>query len=99
MGSIGDNRLGGWYGYRASKAALNMIVRTGAIERARTHPRSVVVALHPGTVDTTLSRPFGGAAKGRPPAVAAAQLLGVLDGLGPADSGGFRAYDGAPLPW
>lgn len=58
VGSIGDNRLGGWYGYRASKAALNMLVRTLAIERARTHPGAICLALHPGTVDTPLSAPF-----------------------------------------
>ena len=99
VGSIGDNRLGGWYGYRASKAALNMLVRTAAVELARVQPRSIVVALHPGTVDTRLSRPFGGAVRGRSPSIAAAELLRVLDGLTADDSGGFRAYDGAVLPW
>ena len=99
VGSIGDNRLGGWYGYRASKAALNMIVRTAAIELARTTPEAVVAALHPGTVDTALSRPFGGERIGTPAALCAAQLLAVLDSLRPADSGCFVAYDGTRLPW
>jgi len=90
VGSIGDNRIGGWVGYRASKAALNQIVRTLAIELARTNPNAVLVALHPGTVDTALSAPFQrGAAADRlfTPAVAAAHLLGVLDRLAASDSG------------
>lgn len=99
VGSIGDNRLGGWYGYRASKAALNMIVKTAAVELARSMPNVVLVALHPGTVDTALSAPFRGAEIGRPPPLAAAQMLAVLDGLVPADSGSFVSYDGARLPW
>ena len=102
VGSIGDNRLGGWYGYRASKAALNQIVRTLAVEVGRTRPDAIVVALHPGTVATGLSRPFSGAV--RPsgvftPADAAGHLLAVIDGLRPADSGGFFAWDGAPIPY
>ncbi len=99
VGSIGDNRLGGWYGYRASKAALNMLVKTAAIEMRRTHPGAVLLALHPGTVDSALSAPFRGAEIGRPAALAAAQMLQVIDGLQPDDSGGFRAWDGAVLPW
>ncbi|GAA6119376.1 SDR family NAD(P)-dependent oxidoreductase [Acidovorax sp. FG27] len=99
VGSIGDNRLGGWYGYRASKAALNMLLKTAAIEIARTHPHAVLAALHPGTVDSALSRPFGGEGIGRPPADAAADLLRVLDSLGPEQSGGFHSYRGEPLPW
>ncbi|RYH61900.1 MAG: SDR family NAD(P)-dependent oxidoreductase [Alcaligenaceae bacterium] len=99
VGSIGDNRLGGWYSYRASKAALNMVVKTAAIELARTHPLAVLAALHPGTVDSRLSAPFRGAEIGRPAEVAAGDLLAVLDRLGPADSGGFWAYDGVCLPW
>jgi NAD(P)-dependent dehydrogenase (short-subunit alcohol dehydrogenase family) len=99
VGSIGDNRLGGWYSYRASKAALNMFVKTAAIEVARGNPRAVLVALHPGTVDSSLSAPFRGHEIGRTPAVAAADLLRVIDSLTPADTGGFRAYDGATLPW
>ena len=99
VGSIGDNRLGGWYSYRASKAALNMLVRTAAIEQRRTHPGAVLVALHPGTVKSGLSRPFRGDEIGRDPFEATAQMLQVLESLGPADSGGFRAYDGQSLPW
>ena len=99
VGSIGDNRLGGWYSYRASKAALNMIVKTAAIELARTKPGAIVVAMHPGTVDTALSRPFRGAQIGRPATVAAGEMLAVLAGLTREDSGSFVTYDGARLPW
>jgi NAD(P)-dependent dehydrogenase (short-subunit alcohol dehydrogenase family) len=99
VGSIGDNRLGGWYSYRASKAALNMLVKTAAIEVARTQPNSILVALHPGTVNSRLSRPFRGETIGRPADVAAGDMLRVLDALVPGDSGQFRAYDGAQLPW
>lgn len=99
VGSIGDNRLGGWYAYRASKAALNMLVKTAAIELARSKPQARLFSLHPGTVLSPLSQPFRGAAAGRPPRVAAAELLNLIDRLDPADSGGFFAYDGEPLPW
>ena len=102
VGSIGDNRLGGWHGYRASKAALNQMVRTLAIEVARTHPEAVLVALHPGTVATGLSAPFrGGVSAERlfAPDEAAGYLLRVIDGLAPADSGGFFAWDGSPIPF
>lgn len=102
VGSIGDNHLGGWYGYRASKAALNMLIRTLAVEHRRTHPLGVCIALHPGTVDTALSAPFQrGVAPERlfTPEVSAAALMRVLDGLGPDASGGFYAWDGAEIPW
>ena len=99
VGSIGDNRLGGWYSYRASKAALNMLLKTAAIEVQRSHPLAVLAALHPGTVNSALSAPFRGAEIGRPPAQAAAELLTVLDGLAPEQTGGFWAYDGQPLGW
>ncbi len=102
VGSIADNRLGGWYGYRASKAALNQIVRTTAIELACSRPEAVCVALHPGTVDTPLSQPFqAGVAQGRlfSPAVAAGHLLHVLGELTPMDSGGLFAWDGQRLPY
>ena len=99
VGSIGDNRLGGWYSYRASKAALNMLLKTAAIEVARSHPRATLVALHPGTVDSALSAPFNGAAIGRSPMDAAADLLRVLDSLRPEDTGSFYAYSGERLPW
>jgi len=102
VGSIADNRLGGWYGYRASKAALNQIIRTTAIELARSRPEAICVALHPGTVDTPLSQPFQAAvAQDRlfTPAVAAAHLLHVLGELTPMDSGGLFAWDGQRLPY
>ena len=102
VGSIGDNRLGGWHAYRASKAALNMLVANFAIEMRRSHPQAVVVALHPGTVATPLSAPFRGgvaAEKLFSPEQSAAHLLAVIDQLGPADSGEFFAWDGERLPW
>ncbi len=100
VGSIGDNRLGGWHGYRAAKAALNQLVRTSAIELARRAPQAICVALHPGTVDTKLSAPFGKAGLDvRSPEAAAARLLGVIEGLAPAQSGGFFSHDGSALPW
>ena len=99
VGSIGDNRLGGWYSYRASKAALNMLVKTAAIEVARNQKNSVLVALHPGTVNSRLTRPFRGQLIGRPAHDAATDMLRVLDVLTPADSGSFRSYSGAELPW
>ncbi len=99
VGSIGDNRLGGWYSYRASKAALNMLLATAAIELRRSQPHTVVVALHPGTVSTALSAPFRGGEIGRAPDLAAAQMLATVDALSPADSGAFVAYDGQRLPW
>lgn len=97
VGSIGDNRLGGWYSYRASKAALNMLIKTVAIETARRWPGKRLVALHPGTVTSNLSRPFRPQA--RPPREAAADMLRVLEGLGANDSGGFFSYSGERLPW
>jgi NAD(P)-dependent dehydrogenase (short-subunit alcohol dehydrogenase family) len=102
VGSIADNVKGGWYGYRASKAALNMIVRTAAIEHARSHPLGVCVAVHPGTVATPLSRPFLGQTPPTrlfTPRIAAGHILSVLDGLGPEATGGFYAWDGAEIPW
>ena len=101
VGSIGDNRLGGWHAYRASKAALNMILRNLAIELARTHPEALCVGLHPGTVDTGLSRPFqGGVASGKlfTPEFSAARLLAVLEAAEPAQSGQVLAWDGTPVP-
>jgi len=99
VGSIEDNRLGGWYSYRASKAALNMLVKTAAIELRRTQPQTVLVALHPGTVSSALSAPFRGAEIGRPASQAAAEMLSVLGRLTPADSGHFLSYTGEVLPW
>lgn len=99
VGSIEDNRLGGWYSYRASKAALNMLLKTAAIELRRGKPNAVLVSLHPGTVNTGLSRPFKGEQIGRPAVVAAKDMLAVLDGVTAADTGSFVAYDGEALPW
>lgn len=102
VGSIGDNSLGGWASYRASKAALNQLIKTIAIEQSRRHPQSIVVALHPGTVDTRLSKPF----TGRTPEnrlfsadESAAYLMNVIDGLRPEDSGGFFAWDGTAIEY
>lgn len=102
IGSIGDNHLGGWYGYRASKAALNMLMRTAAIEYKRTCPRAIVVTLHPGTTDTQLSRPFQRTVS--PEKLFSVertvqQLLTVLDRLQEKDSGEFFSWDGSQLPW
>jgi NAD(P)-dependent dehydrogenase (short-subunit alcohol dehydrogenase family) len=102
VGSIGDNRLGGWASYRASKAALNMLIRTLSIEHARSHPKSAVVALHPGTTDTALSKPFQrNVPEGKlfSPAFSAAKLLHVIDALTSADTGGFFAWNGDPIEY
>ena len=100
VGSIGDNALGGWYGYRASKAALNQLVKTASIELTRRNKESICVALHPGTVDTPLSQPFAKTGlKVRPPDEAARDLLAVLDGLAPSDTGGLVDYRGQRLPF
>ena len=101
VGSIGDNRLGGWHSYRASKAALNMILRTLAIELARSHPEALCIGLHPGTVDTGLSRPFqGGVAKQKlfTPDFSARSLLAVIGSASAAQSGQVLAWDGALVP-
>ena len=100
VGSIGDNQLGGWHSYRASKAALNQVMHTAAIELKRSRPEAICVALHPGTVDTKLSAPFSKTGLDvRPPEVAASDLLEVIEGLTPEDTGGFFDYAGWPLPW
>ena len=102
VGSIEDNRLGGWYAYRGSKAAQNMYTRTLAIEWARSRRNVICVALHPGTTDTELSRPF----QANVPAHqlftterAVAELLRVIDRLQPQDTGQFFAWDGERIPW
>ncbi|MBN3871333.1 SDR family NAD(P)-dependent oxidoreductase [Nostoc sp. JL33] len=102
LGSIGDNQLGGWYGYRASKAALNMLMRTAAIEYKRSCPKALIVTLHPGTTDTRLSRPF----QGNVPAEqlfsverTVSQLLTVIEQLQEGDSGQFFSWNGNRLPW
>jgi len=96
VGSIGDNRLGGWYGYRASKAALAMSVRCLAIELARSHRQAIALLLHPGTVTSALSAPFSGARV--TPDESARHLLGVLARASPTDSGAHIAWDGAIIP-
>lgn len=100
VGSIGDNQLGGWYGYRAAKAALNQLIHTAAIELRRTRPEAICVALHPGTVATGLSAPFGSSGhEPVAPAFAASRLLDVIEGLGPSDTGLLLDHTGLPLPW
>ena len=102
VGSIGDNRLGGWVSYRSSKSALNMVLKTFSIEHARRFPDSVVAALHPGTVDTALSSPFQRrvpAGKLFSPERSVGHMLAVIDRLTPADTGGFFAWDGAPIDY
>ena len=100
VGSIADNSLGGWYSYRASKAAQNQLLRTASVEVARTKPEAVLVALHPGTVASDLSEPFAKSGLTvRPPAESADAMLRVVDGLTAADTGAFRGYDGAVIPW
>jgi NAD(P)-dependent dehydrogenase (short-subunit alcohol dehydrogenase family) len=102
VASLSDNQLGGWYGYRAAKAALNMFMRNIAIEYRRTSPRTIAVVLHPGTTDTRLSQPF----QKNVPAEklfsverTVAQLLEVIDNLEEGDSGQFFSWDGSRLPW
>ena len=102
VGSIEDNRLGGWVSYRASKAALNMSIKTLAIEWRRTLPNVAVVALHPGTTNTALSKPFQrNVPHGQlfTPEYSVNCMLGVLENLKPAHSGQFLAFDGERLPW
>lgn len=102
VGSISDNQLGGWYSYRASKAALNMLLKTLAIEWQRSLKKGVVLALHPGTTDTKLSAPFHSNVapeKLFSPARVAHDLIGLIAAVTPEQSGGFYAYDGKELPW
>jgi NAD(P)-dependent dehydrogenase (short-subunit alcohol dehydrogenase family) len=102
VGSIGDNRLGGWTSYRASKTALNMALKTLSIEHARRFPDAIVAALHPGTVDTALSAPFQRRVPEErlfTPAQSVGYLLSVIDGLTTADTGGFFAWDGTPIDY
>jgi len=102
VGSIGDNHFGGWYGYRASKAALNQFIKTMANECRLKNPRAAIVAIHPGTTDTDLSRPFQKnvqAGKLYPPELTAARLLDVLEGIDENRSGQFLNWDGSTIPW
>ncbi|WP_170789762.1 SDR family NAD(P)-dependent oxidoreductase [Ruegeria lacuscaerulensis] len=99
VGSIGDNRLGGWISYRAAKAAVNQIVHTSAIELARTHKQAVCVSLHPGTVRTEFTRKYAGRHATVEPDEAAQNLLSVIEALAPDDTGGFFDWAGQPVPW
>ena len=99
VGSIGDNRLGGWYAYRTAKAALNQMLHSAAIELARTHPQLICAALHPGTVETEFTRKYVGRQLAVPAAEAAENLLQVIDALTPDQTGGFFDWTGAVVPW
>ena len=99
VGSIEDNRLGGWYSYRSSKAALNMLVKTASIEWSRTKPHTALIAMHPGTVNSRLSKPFRGEQIGRPANQAASEMFAVIENLTREDSGSFITYSGERLPW
>ncbi|MDX8354890.1 SDR family NAD(P)-dependent oxidoreductase [Cognatiyoonia sp. IB215182] len=99
VGSIGDNQIGGWYSYRASKAALNQIMHGAAIEFARSHKQSICVALHPGTVATQFTANYAGRHKTVAADEAARNLLAVIHGLTPAQTGGFFDYAGQEIVW
>ena len=99
VGSISDNQLGGWYSYRAAKAAVNQLVRTASIELARSHPQSIVVSLHPGTVATAFTQKYLGRHPAVAPEQAARNLCAVVEGLQPADSGGFFDWSGARVDY
>lgn len=99
VGSISDNHKGGWYGYRAAKAALNMVLQTAAIEAARKRPQLVVAAMQPGTVASNLSAPFVPAKDCLTPAQSVAGLLGALDGLPAQAAAHFVDYKGEAIPW
>ena len=99
VGSIGDNRLGGWYAYRTAKAALNQMLHSAAIELARTHPQLICAALHPGTVETEFTRKYVGRQLAVPAAEAAENLLQVINALTPDQTGGFFDWTGAEVPW
>ncbi len=99
VASVSDNALGGWYSYRAAKAALNQLIHTAAIEVARSHPQAVVALLHPGTVATDFGAAYVGNHPTVSPQVAARNLLAVIGGLGPADTGGFFDWAGKRVPW
>lgn len=99
VGSIEDNRLGGWYSYRASKAALNMLIKTTSIEYSRILPNTAIVALHPGTVNSKLSKPFRGEQIGRTADAAVKDMFHVIEHLTKEDTGHFFSYTGDKLPW
>ena len=102
VGSTQDNQLGGWYGYRSSKSALNSLVKTASIELARTHKQSSLIAIHPGTTIGDLSAPFAknvNPEKYYTPAQSAKRIVAVMDSMTPRQSGGFFNWDGQPLDW
>ncbi len=102
IGSIEDNRLGGWYGYRASKAALNMLIKTTSIEMKRTHKQYSLIAMHPGTTDSPLSEPFQArisAERLYSPQLTAERLLKIIDQVTPEETGQLYHWDGSVLPW
>ncbi len=99
VGSIGDNKIGGWHSYRASKAALNQLIHGAAIEMRRTHSHAVAVCLHPGTVETSLTARYAGRHRTVSPRQAAANLMEVMDALTPAQSGRFLDWAGKEIPW
>ena len=99
VGSIGDNKIGGWISYRSAKSAVNQVIRTSAIELARTHKQAVVVALHPGTVATAFTEKYLGRHPAVSPDEAAGNLLGVMDDLTPDQTGQFFDWAGKAVPW
>ena len=99
VGSISDNYLGGWYGYRASKAALNQIIRTSSIEQKRLNKNLIMVSIHPGTVNTKLSSPFIGKRKVQTPTESAAKIIELLENLKFDDSGLFFDYNNNIIPF
>ncbi|NOD47889.1 SDR family NAD(P)-dependent oxidoreductase [Ruegeria sp. HKCCD5849] len=99
VGSIGDNRMGGWISYRAAKAAVNQVVHTSAIELSRTHKQAICVALHPGTVKTAFTQKYLNRHPAVEPEIAAQNLLSVINGLTSEDTGGFFDWAGQPVPW
>ena len=99
VGSIGDNQMGGWISYRSAKAAVNQIVHTAAIELSRSHPSSICIALHPGTVATPFTEEYLARHPAVPPDQAAQNLLRVIDGLTPEQTGQFYDWAGKTVPW
>lgn len=99
VGSIGDNNIGGWHSYRAAKAALNQLIHGAAIEMKRTHKQATAVCLHPGTVETPFTAKYAGRHKIVPAPEAATNLIDVIEGMSPAQSGGFFDYAGKEIPW
>lgn len=99
VGSIGDNKLGGWHGYRASKAALNQFIRGASVELKRSHKHAIAVTLHPGTVATPFTEKYAARHSTTEPATAAAQLVDVLEALEPKQTGGFYDFAGLEIPW